>query len=459
MLALLIRKELLDHLLSLRFAMACVICPVVILSSVFVLTRDYRDAAQDYHTNRVMHRDQLEKTRFPHQLVVDGTTIDKPLNPMKVFFRGVDDEHTASVRVSGFAAPEIQADMEKNPVSLLFPIMDLTFVVGIIMSLLAIAFSYDAFSGEKELGTLKVVMSYAVPRDMLLWSKWLGGCLALMAPLLLSVVLGLLLTLLFPEIHLRGDHWLSLLLALGGAMLYLSTIYALGLFVSARTHLASTSIMVLLLIWVAMVLVYPNVSPYVAGMIRPTPTMQSVEGEKAKLQAEEMTRFDREWTPYIRQASQNNTPLQQIIDKFKEMQGAMTARVNEGRAKIDTEFRRRMDAQVDLARTIAKAAPTALFTVTACDLAGTGVQEKTGFRQSVGRYADQYLVWANTKYDPAIYDGNARLDVGDCPQYRYEAMGLGDRLGANVVDMLVMGVWNLVFLLLAYVSLMRYDVR
>ena len=61
MLALLIRKELLDHLLSLRFAMACIICPVVILSSVFVLARDYRDASQDYHTSRVMHGDQLEE--------------------------------------------------------------------------------------------------------------------------------------------------------------------------------------------------------------------------------------------------------------------------------------------------------------------------------------------------------------------------------------------------------------
>ena len=47
MLGLLIRKELLDHLLSLRFAMACIICPVVVLSSVFVLARDFRDASFD----------------------------------------------------------------------------------------------------------------------------------------------------------------------------------------------------------------------------------------------------------------------------------------------------------------------------------------------------------------------------------------------------------------------------
>ena len=37
-----------------------------------------------------------------------------------------------------------------NPVPHLFPIFDFSFFVAMAMSLLAIAFSYDAFSGEKE---------------------------------------------------------------------------------------------------------------------------------------------------------------------------------------------------------------------------------------------------------------------------------------------------------------------
>ena len=459
MLALLVRKELLDHLLSLRFAMACIICPVVILSSVFVLARDYRDASQDYHTSRVMHGDQLEEIRMPHQLTSQGTVVDKPLNPMKVFFSGVDEEHTASVRISGFGAPEIQADFEKNPVSLLFPIMDLTFVAGIIMSLLAIAFSYDAFSGERELGTLKVVMSYSVPRDFLLLSKWVAGCIALMVPFLLSVLLGLTLTMLFPEIDLDGDAWLTLLVCVGGVLVYLSTIYALGLFVSARTALASTSITVLLLVWVVMVLIYPNLSPYIAGLVGETPSMQSVESKKSQLQADEMGRFMGEWRPWIQEAQQNGTQIDQMLAKYKELQSAMTARVKEGHVKIDAEFRRSMDAQIDLARTVSKVSPTALFTIAITDVAGTGVQEKTEFRTSLQRYADQFLTWAYGKFDPAIYEGEAELDVSDRPEYKYEAISFADRLGSISMDMGILVVWNLLFLLLAYVSIMKYDVR
>ncbi|MFC1526239.1 ABC transporter permease [Candidatus Latescibacterota bacterium] len=459
MLALLIRKELLDHLLSLRFAMACIICPVVILSSVFILARDYRDASQDYHTNVVMHRDQLEEIRFPHQLTIDGMVVDKPLNPIKVFFSGVDENHTASVRVGGFGAPEIQADFEKNPVSLLFPIMDLTFVAGIIMSLLAIAFSYDAFSGEKELGTLKVVMSYSVPRDLLLFSKWIGGCVALLVPFLLSVLLGLVLSLMFPEVDLSGDDWQALALAIGGVIVYLSTIYALGLFVSARTSLASTSITVLLLVWVVVVLIFPNLSPYVAGLMVETPSMQSIEAEKAQLQADEMARFMGEWQPYIQSAQQDGIPLEQIIAKYKELETRMREQVKEGHGKIDADFRRSMDAQIELARTISKVSPAAVFAIAVTDFSGTGVEEKGNFRDSLQRYADQYMNWAYAKFDPKIYEGEATLDVTDYPRYKYELLSLADRVGATSMDMLILLVWNLVFLLLAYVSIIKYDVQ
>lgn len=459
MLALLIRKELLDQIRSLRFSMACIICPVVILSSVFVLARDYRDAAMDYHTNLVMHGNQLEQVRFPHLLTQNGYLVDTPLNPMKVFFSGVDVEHTATVRVSGVSAPEVQSDLELNPVALMFPVMDLTFVAAIIMSLLAIAFSYDAFSGERESGTLKVLMSYSVPRDLLLLSKWIGGYLALIAPFLLAVLLGLSVSLLFPDLDLSSQDWSSLLLALVGVLVYLSAVYALGLLVSARTAQASTSITVLLLVWVLMVLVYPNLAPYVAGLLEPAPSMQSIEAEKRRLQDEEQGRFIQGFTTWVQAAEKRGAPVSEILAKYKEMESGMTERVRAGHGALDERFRTEMDEQIQLGRRIAMVSPAALFTVTVCDLAGTGVQEKGHFRAVLGRYADQWLTWAYGKFNPDIYEGKAKLDVTDRPVFRYAPQGLGERLGESAPDMLVLLVWNLVFLLLAHLALMRYDVR
>ena len=459
MLSLLIRKELLDHLRSLRFAMACIICPVVVLSSVFVLARDFRDASFDYRTNQLMHADQLQETRFPHELTTNGVFVDTPLNPMKVFFSGVDDAHTSTVRVSAMAAPERQANLEMNPVSLLFPVMDLTFVAGIIMSLLAIAFSYDAFSGEKDLGTLKVVLSYSVPRDLLLLAKWIGGCVALLTPFLMSILLGLVVTLLFPQIDLRSSDWASLGLALLGALVYLSTIYALGLLVSARTHLPSTSITVLLLIWVVMVLVLLILAPHVARIAVETPTMQAVESEKARLKQEEQGKFIREWQAYIGPAQEADTPVSEMVATYQKLESAMTATVNERRRKIDADFQRRMDEQIDLTRTLAKVSPAALFAISVCDFAGTGVRETSHQRASLDRYATTWAEYAYSKFDPAIYEGDAQLEIEDYPRYDYEQMPFDERFAQTSMDMLILVLWNISFLLAAWVSVTRYDVQ
>lgn len=459
MLFLLIRKELLDQLLSLRFTMACIICPLVILSGVFVLTRNYKEALLDYNSNTVIHRNELEEYDDPFDLTNTGINVDKPLNPMKVFFSGVEEEHTSTVRISAVAEPEFQSDYEKNPVSLLFPIMDLAFVGGIIMSLLAIAFSYDAISGEKELGTLKVVMSYSVPRDLVLLSKWIGGYLTLIAPFLLSLLLGLVVLLLFPEVDLTGDDWLSLLLALMGILVYLSTIYSLGIFISCRTDQASTSIMVLLLVWVVMVLVFPNLSPYIAKLGSPVPSMQSIEAEKTGMLEEEQRNFQEEWRPWIESAQENNTPFPEIVTKYQTLQAEMRIRVAAERAKINDQFRHAMSAQVGLARQLAKLSPAAIFTIAVCDLSGTGVQEQEHFRSLLKRYAAQWVTYSYSKFDPAIFQGEKQLDTSDHPRFVYESLNFSERINETFTDLLILVVWNLIFFMGAYLSFMRYDVK
>ena len=59
MLSHIIRKELLDQLMSLRFAIACVVCLVVLLLSSIVLTRDYREALSTFNMNTVIHRNEV----------------------------------------------------------------------------------------------------------------------------------------------------------------------------------------------------------------------------------------------------------------------------------------------------------------------------------------------------------------------------------------------------------------
>ncbi|HML83996.1 MAG TPA: ABC transporter permease subunit, partial [Bacteroidales bacterium] len=57
---------------------------------------------------------------------------------------------------------------EDNGISNLISPFDLITITGILLSLLAILFSYDSISGEREDGTLKLLLSNHLPRPLLL---------------------------------------------------------------------------------------------------------------------------------------------------------------------------------------------------------------------------------------------------------------------------------------------------
>ena len=151
-----IRKELLDQLRSLRFAIACGVCFLVMLLSSVVLTRDYGEALSTYNMNRVMHRNELE-SRTEVWSLWQGVTVDRPLNLMNTLVRGLSQELTESVKVQPGNRLDFPESWEGNPILPLFPAVDFVFIVGVIISLLALAFGYDAVSGEAESGVLKLL--------------------------------------------------------------------------------------------------------------------------------------------------------------------------------------------------------------------------------------------------------------------------------------------------------------
>jgi ABC-type transport system involved in multi-copper enzyme maturation permease subunit len=449
----LVRKELLEQLLTLRFTLAGIICLVIMLTSMFVLTKDYKEALADYRTNVVMHKNEIEESG---SFTWDGIKIDKPLNPMQIFFKGVDKDMTTTARVSGIQEPQFQANYERNPVTFLFPPIDLLFFIGIVMSLLAIAFSYDAIAGEKELGTLKLLMSYSLPRDQVLLAKWIGGYLALIAPFVVSLVCGLVVVSLFPNVELRPQHWTALGPILLVALLYLSAVYSMGIFVSARTQLTSTAITVLLLVWVLVVLIVPNAAPYIAAQIQPVRSFVLVEKEKRQLQHDEAERFDKivdEWmeanpdvTRFVRNANWTRLNIGRI------------ERLIDGQQKINDQYHKRLDQQIRLAQNLSRLSPLASFAYATTDLAATGVRDRNHFMNQLPSYRKEVSTFGQQAWIDAASreDWNSRTIEG-YPRFVYAESPISDRI--NWIDILVLGMWNIVFFMGAYLSFLRYDVQ
>ena len=469
MLFLVIKKEILDHLLSLRFAISCVICFVVILSSVFVLTKEYKEDLLDYRTNVVMHRNEVLDYDQYWQLMSNGIKVDKPLNVMKIFLRGISRKNTTATRIYSWGEPEFEAAHEGNPLVYLFPTIDMIFFVSIIMSLLAIAFSYDAISGEKEGGTLRLMMSYSVPRDTVLLAKWIGGYIALVAPFLIAVLCGLIVTRLFPEAHMTDVNWVQFLLIVAAALLYIAAVFSLGLFVSSRTAMASTSITVLLLIWVLIVLVVPNLSPYVASQISPTRPMQVVEKEKAGIQQEVIQQVQKEFEEW-RQEKEKEGPIdfnsEEVQKYIRELREGVAIRIAEEQKKLMEDFEQGMIRQVNMAANISRISPMAPFVYAATRISATGEKEREHFLKAIDRYQQNWISYAEDKSEEYMAIMRARqageeaeeFNVEDYPKFHYEAPLLKDQVQGALKDVLVLAVWTIVLFLGAFMSFLRYDV-
>jgi len=460
-----VKKEIYENLLSLRFAIAVVLCFLVVTASIVILGKGYVDDEYDYVREVKGNEDYVKGADHPWIFIYRGVPVAKPPAKLAVFNQGVGDAGR-SARVYAYREPAFFSRGGKNPVSFLFPAMDLLFFVSVVMSLLALVFSYDAVSGEKFNETLKLLVSYPVRRSTIILGKWIGGYLSLLAPFILSTAAGILVLYVWvPDVRFSGEE----LLRLGGlaalACVYLSVVYTFGILVSANTARPSTSITLLLLVWVAVVLVVPNISPSVASLFVKTENVQTVEQKKRKVMEEARAAYRKKMRQYWRDEALRKKVPSGVYRRTAQKERCREVR--RGLEKINRDYTRKMEAQVRLAKWISRISPLASFTYAAGVLTGTGYEEEYAFREAVEDYARTVMDFSFDAWiamDKAAAAGRGRIpfDTGHVPRFSYGAFRrkMFSREAADLcLDVGLLLCWNLVGFLAAYVSFMRYDVK
>ena len=451
MLSLLVHKELLDQIRSLRFVVACLICPLLVLSSVWVRAGEYERALRNYRVNQVTYHNEIMEYL---NLNGRGLKVDKPLNPMQIFVSGIVRRFTFTTRISADNEPQIEEGHARNPITALFPPVDLLFFVGVVMSLLAIAFSYDAVSGEKELGTLRLLMSYSAPRDTVLLAKWLGGYLALMTPFAISLLGGVVFLGLVEEASLRSEEWISLGLVAALAFLYLGAFCSLGLWLSAWAQQVSTSIISLLVAWVVLVLIVPNAAPFLAAQIEKVPSPELVARERDEVVRVQLQRWRDESEGWER--AQEGLSDRQRYTNHCLRNGDHLRRVIRGQKQTEDRYQNELGRQIRLSQWFSRLSPLASFTYAASDLAAIGVESRRRFMDRLWAYRDEINGYMNG-YGVEDYWYEDMRGQG-YPRFKYTEPTLGDRVGRIWVDVLLLALWNIAFFLVAYRSFRRYDV-
>ena len=194
MLRVLVWKELLEHLRSLRFAVSFATIVGLFVLGAWVWNLRIAEERQglglsveEYEGSIQEHAEELGSLALlPLHLWMPtadltfasgGYSRSLPNVAVTVPVTLNDDEH-----LSGF---ERRAD--RNP--LLFRLdPDWVFIAGMLGTLMALLLTYDGVAGEKERGCLRQLLANRVPRDQVLIAKYLAGLAMSAAPILTGAV-------------------------------------------------------------------------------------------------------------------------------------------------------------------------------------------------------------------------------------------------------------------------------
>ncbi len=480
----LMKKECLEHMMSLRFAIACVLCLVVVLCGVFVRHQAYAKRLNEYHEKVSTEVRTRSEQEWPWHIRWHGQNEYQKPNALKIFVRGVEDRNGLEVNVNDRNCPQPKAEDVTNRAVSLFPSMDIVVFVGLIMSLMAIVFGYDAICGEKQRGTLRMMLSYSVPRHLILLSKWIGGYVMLILPFVIAVIIGCVVIMSRPDVSLTSSQWSRLLVIGLFALLYIATMYSLAMFVSCLTARPSTSVMILLSIWVVFILAVPNLSPYVAALGEPGPNLQEAEIKRGKaarnvpIQLEAaMKEYEEDNNIDRKSLSWRNPEDRLVLAEWWKFRAKLRYELNRDRlaetARINDEFARKLAVQSELTRQISRVSPLSCFAMAATELADAGRTDHDRYLKQLRKHQavlSAYLVeQQGIAEDLSVVMSNKTnkedkktwKDVRDrpVPTFAYEPASASTYAPMVAVDGGILVGMSIVLFMLSYLMFIRYDVR
>ena len=295
MLTTLIRRELLDNLMTFRFAAAVLIMLLLVVANTAVLLKDYERRLASYNAAVQKHRQELLETKTYSAV---GLTAYRPPNPLSIFNIGLDKRLGNTLHASYLYVPTLW-DAGKygsnNAFLNIFSWIDIVFIFQGVLSLLALIFAYDALAGERERGTLRLVLTHSVRRGHLLFAKYISAMLCLLIPLVMSFLLVLIMLTTSASVFLSMADFLRIGGVIFTSFVYLSLFYLIGLLISASTRRTGTALMLAMFVWGSLVLVYPNMILTAIDTAPPADTETSAYNQIKQIWEE----FDRERKQFL----------------------------------------------------------------------------------------------------------------------------------------------------------------
>ena len=469
-----IRKELLENLLSLRFVLSLLLIICLYAAIGFIFVSKYTRQTDDYwkrtneNTAAFSERaGQLYKLAFYEQ------EIWRKPKPLSLCVEGFERYLPNYFNSSLFrtALPEVRS--RSNFLLPNFCDIDWVFIISTPLSFVVLLFTYDSFCGERQAGTLRLILSGSIPRHKILLGKYIGAILTLGIPLLMGFLINLIIVISSDIVKLGSGEWLRIIGIALISFLYLSMFLLLGMFVSSRTAHSANSIIILLLVWVGLVVLLPRLGRIVSDIHYKSPSLTEfrkkiVESKDQIFREMRTGKFGKnafESHP-DRNHPSNNPPA---AARFWNAFFASAAQVYE-------QHYNKMLTQAFASRNFACISPAVIYQRASETIAGTGINRCASLHQQIKQYQQDLKEFILSKdaedpdslhllfaFEYAVGNwqaiSNKPVDFDTVPKFQEHDLTLGQSMKLAIWDIGLLVLFNLVFFAASFVSFLRYDVR
>jgi ABC-type transport system involved in multi-copper enzyme maturation permease subunit len=487
MFTILVMKEIRSIFYSPKFVSVVSVCSFLVLLSVFVGIRDYRSSVRRFEAaNNLVHQEMREARQWAS---VTNRIYREP-NPLQIFSSGVEYDIGRFSTISSWQPVKlVHSAYSDDPIYAVFRFIDFSFIVQVVLTLLAILFTYNAINGERESGTLQLALSNAIPRSQYVSAKFVGAWLGIMIPIALSMVVGLSLLVVY-QIPMTGYDWVRLAFLLGVSVLLVTFFTAYGIFVSSVTRHSNVSFLISLVSWVAFVLIIPRAGVMLAGQL-----------VRVATDAEMKTRYDLYAKDRWNQQMDNMTKvwkgrmdaMQGLTDdqrraKQNEMRPQWDEEDNSGREttlrdidengrKLNEQFRNEKLEQQRTAFALSRLSPVSSYQLAVMNLAGTDIDLKNRYEDALNSFRTTFNNFKDRKQKESGGGGGLRisvdsqtgikidvgreiaLDLSNVPQFVAAAVPLMNILGQAAIDYGLLLIYSLLAFAGAFLVFQQYDVR
>ena len=492
---LIIQREFVSNVLTSRFMIGFVVCLISTAAAVFVQVADYEKRLSAYHVAVQEHQEETRTWDTYRQI---NPKAHRQPNPLSIFNVGTEKSGADMVSIR-LAIPIWEQQAQKqgsdNPFLSIFLSIDVIFVFKIVLSALAILFAYNTISGEREDGTLKLVLSNPIPRDTLIFGKYLGGILSLFPIVVMSFTVGIVIADASPATDFDVSDLLRLVTVLVVSLLYVSICYLLGLLLSVWTKTAATTLILSMFIWGILMIVHSNVATFAVTKFPP----YKPQPEKEVLQqiGEIWEDFREERDAHILKEFGYKHPIHAIMtegnmtlgmdtktaggigfeeiytpkpihkmdtSKYQEILGYQEPFRIDYANKAEEILKRREnigERNRQFAANVSRISFADVYHVAVGTITGTdrgSYNDFIGQARTYKRQVVDYLAGKEAFSARAWFSSDkGKAEFTDLPIFQHRYSSISECVSRALGDIFILLAWNIIFFLGAYVSFLRYD--